>query len=137
MVLAPIRVSDRVIVTRGATVAVAWILEGWAKAEVGCLDTADSSTEGSLARRREMERRRGVLSTRRTSGADGVEERMYARIGGTRGILASEMFDGEVGELVSAERMLSPGSAWTREASCAVRFCGGRACDGEGDWRVI
>ncbi len=36
----------------------------------------DSSREGILARRRETERRRGVVSTRRISGADGAEGMM-------------------------------------------------------------
>ena len=135
--LAPIRVSERVMVTRGAMVAVVWILEGWANGELFCFEAVVSSIDGSLARSRDTERSRGVESTRRTSGADGAEGKMYARIGGTSGIGASEVGEGEVGEEVSAERMLSSGSAWTRDANCAVRFCCGRTCEGEDSCLVI
>lgn len=123
--------------TRGAIVAVLWILEEWAKGELFCFEAVVSSMEGSFARRSDTERRRGVLSTRRTRGAVGADGRMYARMGGTSGIGASEVWEGEVGEEASAERMLSSGSAWTREASCAVRWCSVCDCNIEGDWRVI
>ena len=47
-----------------------------AKGEVVDLEAVVSSMEPSLARRSETERRSGVVSTRRTRGAVGLEGRM-------------------------------------------------------------
>lgn len=71
-------VSERVIVTCGAMVAVAATLDWCAKGDVVLVcfpEGEDSSREGSLASRSETDRRSGVVSTRRIRGAEGAEGR--------------------------------------------------------------
>lgn len=72
-------VSERVMVTCGAIVVVAATLDWCANGDVVkvCFPEGDdSSRDGILARRSETDRRSGVVSTRRMSGAVGAEGRM-------------------------------------------------------------
>jgi hypothetical protein len=79
VVFESISVSERVMVTCGAMVAVAATLDWCANGDVVevCFPEGDvSSRDGILASRIETDRRRGVVSTRRMSGAEGAEGRM-------------------------------------------------------------
>ena len=87
VVLESMSVSARVMVTWGAIVAVPATFDWCANGDVVelCFPEGDvSSRDGILARRSETDKRRGVVSTRRISGADGAEDRMYDKIGGAR-----------------------------------------------------
>ena len=93
-------------------VADALTFEGWAKGE-GRFDSLGSSRAGNFARSSETERSSDDISTRRISGAVGEEGWIYASIGGNEGGVSSKSSSS------FGERMLSSGSAGTREARCA------------------
>jgi len=73
VVLESMRLSEREMVVCGERVQVEWTCVGWEKGEGF---SGEESSEGSLARRSDMDSRSGVVSIRRISGAVGAAGRM-------------------------------------------------------------